>query len=303
MADFLTNLAARVRGGADLVRPRLPAMFEPPQGGAGAFIEMEIAAEDTARNGEGSPGDAQFAESPRANPADADLAPRPSRRRPRPPENTSSIDETHTAARETAAIGEPATHVTRRTAMGATGAWVAPQAQRSGEPKERGAAIIDSRPIVPAAHPAELTAHAMSEQASSAAEIAPPRMQPPAAPADRTTAEPDRGHDVTRQHSTGLNVPLSVTAIVEPPRAPPEAIDQTFFSSPPASRPPNPHVRPVWRSTSNVPASEPTVHVTIGRIDVRAVSAAAPVAGKERDRSPVMSLDEYLRTRTPRGGR
>ncbi len=44
-------------------------------------------------------------------------------------------------------------------------------------------------------------------------------------------------------------------------------------------------------------AIEPTIHVTIGRIDVRAVAPAAPTHRKERDASPVMSLDEYLRTR------
>jgi len=42
---------------------------------------------------------------------------------------------------------------------------------------------------------------------------------------------------------------------------------------------------------------EPTIHVTIGRIDVRAVAPTAPTHRRERDASPVMSLDEYLRTR------
>ena len=47
---------------------------------------------------------------------------------------------------------------------------------------------------------------------------------------------------------------------------------------------------------------EPTIHVTIGRIEVRATLAPAPASGKERSAPRVMSLDEYLQRRTGRGG-
>lgn len=47
---------------------------------------------------------------------------------------------------------------------------------------------------------------------------------------------------------------------------------------------------------------EPTIQVTIGRIEVRATSAPAPAPGKERSAPRVMSLDEYLQRRTGRGG-
>ncbi|MFI5101918.1 MAG: hypothetical protein ACHP9V_00965 [Terriglobales bacterium] len=48
---------------------------------------------------------------------------------------------------------------------------------------------------------------------------------------------------------------------------------------------------------------EPSVHVTIGRIEVRASSEreSKPV-GRPRPASPVMSLEEYLHRRTQRGG-
>jgi len=46
---------------------------------------------------------------------------------------------------------------------------------------------------------------------------------------------------------------------------------------------------------------EPNVHVTIGRIEVRATSESKPV-GRLRTASPVMSLEEYLHRRTQRGG-
>lgn len=49
--------------------------------------------------------------------------------------------------------------------------------------------------------------------------------------------------------------------------------------------------------------SEPSVHVTIGRIEVRASSEreSKPV-GRPRAASPVMSLEEYLHRRAQRGG-
>jgi hypothetical protein len=43
--------------------------------------------------------------------------------------------------------------------------------------------------------------------------------------------------------------------------------------------------------------SEPTVHVTIGRVEVRAIAATPSDRLKPERPSPVMSLDEYLRTR------
>ena len=50
-------------------------------------------------------------------------------------------------------------------------------------------------------------------------------------------------------------------------------------------------------STGRAPQSEPTVHVTIGRVEVRAVTASPSDRARPGHPSPVMSLDEYLRTR------
>jgi hypothetical protein len=47
-------------------------------------------------------------------------------------------------------------------------------------------------------------------------------------------------------------------------------------------------------------ASEPIVHVSIDRIEVRAVAPLAPSPRAERAAQPVMSLKEYMRRRAPR---
>ncbi len=48
--------------------------------------------------------------------------------------------------------------------------------------------------------------------------------------------------------------------------------------------------------------NEPSIHVSIGRIEVRAVSAEAQVKRTERLASPVTSLNEYLQQQAKRRG-
>jgi hypothetical protein len=49
--------------------------------------------------------------------------------------------------------------------------------------------------------------------------------------------------------------------------------------------------------TTQAQEREPTVHVTIGRVEVRAIAAQSSQPTRTERPSPVMSLDEYLRTR------
>lgn len=51
------------------------------------------------------------------------------------------------------------------------------------------------------------------------------------------------------------------------------------------------------------PSPEPTVHVTIGRIEVRAVQSSQPSTAKPRATPPVMNLDDYLQRRNQGSGR
>ena len=50
-----------------------------------------------------------------------------------------------------------------------------------------------------------------------------------------------------------------------------------------------------------VPKAEPVIHVTIGRVEVRATVSPQRQTPRSVNRSPVMGLDEYLRRRS--GGR
>lgn len=60
-----------------------------------------------------------------------------------------------------------------------------------------------------------------------------------------------------------------------------------------------PELIPLTRSDAQ---AQPTVHVTIGRIEIRAVQSSQP-AVKSRGTAPVMNLDDYLRRRNQGGAR
>jgi hypothetical protein len=57
-----------------------------------------------------------------------------------------------------------------------------------------------------------------------------------------------------------------------------------------------------WDATAHKAKPEPTIHVTIGRVEVRAEAVPAPPKPRAKEKaSPVMSLDEYLSQRKGRG--
>jgi hypothetical protein len=57
---------------------------------------------------------------------------------------------------------------------------------------------------------------------------------------------------------------------------------------------------PKWPGAAPA-VSEPVIHVSIGRIEVRALAQERPA--KPERKSPVMGLDEYLRSRATAGAR
>jgi len=138
---------------------------------------------------------------------------------------------------------------------------------------------------------------------------------PVAAPPMRHAVIQPTRHDVIVERPAGRPPSL------EPrPQAPsqPSLATPTLAVLPAGGRPhpvPESPPRPIESATAieprfaarehrpSTPSSEPpAIHVTIGRIEIRATSAAAPV--REQHRQPsVMSLDEYLKQRAGGGPR
>ncbi len=149
------------------------------------------------------------------------------------------------------------------------------------------------------------------------------------------------------ENTTGVTTPSSSLASTEAPRSPnpeltiqqiqqPWVQSQAVLAQPPASEPLMPKVpqpelaslpesrallppRPVIQPQitalpeqptsppSTKPTSPPTIQVTIGRIDVRAIAAPTPSRRPSTPSSAKLSLDEYLRSRSSgasrKGGR
>lgn len=113
--------------------------------------------------------------------------------------------------------------------------------------------------------------------------------------------EQNAGTDVLRPHSHGLRSATSLAVETGQP-----AIEQE-----PAAVV-RPQVTPIFEDRgesrfargdrSHTPAS-PTVHVTIGRIEVRAIPSASPSTPTPRAAQPRMNLDDYLRRRGNGGAR
>jgi hypothetical protein len=120
----------------------------------------------------------------------------------------------------------------------------------------------------------------------------PPAVDAPAIAAIRPASAPVRHEDEAR--------PKPVALLPEHP--------QPGKSLPPAARP---AIQPATRRAAAakprpapaepMEAAAPTIHVTIGRVEVRAVPAAALAPGAVRPFAPKLNLEDYLRSRG--GGR
>jgi len=183
------------------------------------------------------------------------------------------------------------------------------------EPYERAAlgpvAVPDSRPAVPAASavPAprlqmtrvpveEETRRPRREPERRGEEVAPARAVTSAArSSDRVRPEPAETvairKESTPSEERGLLVPPKTGARIA------GALQSTVSASQITSR--DRDTGPQRAAVSRHASQERNVHVTIGRIEVRA-TAAEKTPVRERSASPVMGLDEYLRRQSRRGG-
>lgn len=254
MSGFLTNLLERSRGTAEVIRPRVASMFEPPG--------IEAAGDWVSEPFEQSNGEPQVA------------SPRKPARHTTPPPPLSLRVETH-----------PDTGEVRDTKPAET-------------PLENPAHVTPSplhRPVPESAPPRTPRRHTVSPEALATftpavlpreSRIASPRpslAEPPPATQPRPQTIP------LSHESPAARKPPST-----PERALPErrAVAIPTLSPPPARRP---RFEPAV-TVAKAPPSEPSIHITIGRIEVRA-DAEPAVRSKPRVESPVMGLNEYLKTR------
>lgn len=234
MSGYLTNLLARSRGSAEVMRPRIASLFEP----------VEAAAEATGQ-------------------ASAEL-PAPER------------DEEAAASQTRIAMLEiPREVPLERPTLQAPVAIeqrLAPQKLESTPPSE---AAAPPRAQAPSPPPAP--------------QALPPKLEPPQPQKPEPQAKPLPAVSPGRE-KVGV-----VKEVLAPPPPDPIAPRQAPLT-PPARRP---RLQPI-ANAQKAPPAEPEVHVTIGRLEVRAVTEPPP-RKKERAPSTVMSLSDYLKSRAGGG--
>jgi len=264
MSDYLFHLAARSLDSTQSVQPRLASRFESASRAAGAAVDwpMNIASEVT---DVGAPQDVPVES--RARP----VAPQetwPSAHAPVRPSD--ALDSRRPAETASNTPGQPARLARRKLP------------DQLASPRERPAAQTDAMDG-PAARPPGLGRRPHAWEGTG------PR---PIQPATREAAPHNVPDPIEIPRAARLwDTPAPATSNLASNVAP--------FSAAILARP---QVKPVARAPKElVETPAPQVHVTIGRIEVRAAPPPPQPARPARASSPVMSLDEYLKQRRGAG--
>ena len=271
MNDYLTNLAARALAPSPAIVPRQGSLFEPAAARIGP-LPLRPSAGDLASTDE----TIEIEPVPAAvRPRHAPAMPRPASERPAEP--TAPLR----------AVINPQ-----------------PPASLPLHPRDVQTAVeAAKRP--PGTE--SLVAQPAAELPQKAAQIAAPRLSPVAP--DRTRPARDAAED-SRQETHSREPRRLRERKLDTSDAAGEHRDserQSMRSAAPAREPFAPKVvvappsrfEPVSAAPSQQPAAPPTIRITIGRVEVRAVAAPAAATGTSRSaKTPRLSLEDYLKDRS-----
>ena len=269
MTDFLTSLTARSFGAETAILPRIASLFEP------------------VRIGDAAPGEAPAAEPvetsiTREVEVESDGERKMSHPAPALQEDRKVSDARHSANE------------------GPVGAIVPP---RGGSERRRTTVLADetrekedkvaTAKVRPRKVPLSGKENANESEPvlrSDSEDVAPKRV-----PARAPVVSPTRDESLEKGHRGLLLPPKAATALTAEMKNAASAMN-VGLSAPRSEK-------AGIASPALAAEPEPSIHVTIGRIEVRASSEreSKPV-GRPRAASPVMSLEEYLHRRTQRGG-
>jgi len=260
VSDFLSRLTERRQRPADAVRPRVRSMFED----GGATPSRGLGAQEEVVETEAAQ-PAMKAAAAIPAPQQASVAPAPRHR-------------------ETTAHMETNLHS-------------APVFETASAPPE----LPDPRPSGPApfAPAPALAAHEPATPVDAPAARQPAEAsgtpEPAIVRAEQRADAPVRIERIETQvvvHGNGpppaIPAPIAVAPFAPPPFAPAREAN--------APRAPAPRREPGAKPAQ----PEPVIHVTIGRVEIRAVAEREPARRKREAASAVMSLDDYLRARSKR---
>ena len=261
MSDFLTNLAARSLPSAEVLKPRLPSIFEPKL----------------------SPVPSVLRRTPTIQEGDVEVSGEPLSENIRVKPNTFAQTQSKRVKSERADMSlEPAGRLTgERNQL----PQVRPAASFS-LPDNSAAAIPVKPALAQAIHANLITSGPTANRQTEAEEkqSVPQRRKAQAeVPAPQEAVRPKLESEPPAPNSAGLSHPSS------------EYIARLVRSLIPPRGDARSDARRSGAALRGPVVSEPAIQVTIGRIEVRATPE--PSVKQERNRAPVMSLDEYLKHR------
>ena len=324
MSDFLANLVIRHLGATPVIQPRLPSLFEPATPYMGSFAETSRGAEEGRQDAHFEPA-LESVHGTSTVPPHSQAPANKSRTKgivnpelplpvalPLPASDPNNGQVT----RSPASVPRPATGGVLREAVASARPANPASAHASTDPKS-------TQPADPSSEPSGKdrgrkhveVSRTMETKIPPASVIEPPVLLKSVATGLGKSANqhPGAGSEVPEGAANDFarvtrHAPLHIDETAEPPVKSPlaePAQSQTERLVPRAADAIEAAATPRFEFARHVPPTplaappEPTIQVTIGRIEVRAVSPQA-AAQKERSASPVMSLSEYLRSR--RGG-
>jgi hypothetical protein len=297
MGDFLSNLAARSLGSTEVMRPRLASLFEPPRPDVASnarLLDGPSVAEEVVQ--EASP--------PAALEITRLVALRPA----------SNVEDrggdTRTQRAVVPGASDPPGRPTEGVRSVSMNQAVPAPAETGGEPRPPDvptgatARVREFRPVPPPPMVRAFETEAV-------------RRSGPDSPAGRPALTRDRGDTGDSSSRAAGNTPRRrLTEYSDSSRdlGPSDARPGEPVALPtqrparPATIVVQPRVAPYSRPerpARSQPAAtlEPTIQVTIGRVEVRAMHPVAPSAPRERQAPTAMSLEEYLRRRAKESGR
>jgi hypothetical protein len=312
VTDFFANLAARASDEVGMVRPRLPALFEPlppePVLEPAPAFETEIADEtwrDPQPQAQPEPRDLFASPPPGPHPPAEAPAPHPLPGAPRAlpePEDPFAFPRPRPDPPAEAPVPHPPPGTPRSTAEASPRPVATPRivpVLPALPPASRVAATDAPRAIRPVPQPIAILPSVPPE---------PPQEQPHiGSPAHLLQDEPQPPRVSHRTPGTELTTPREAPIPRVAKAVPVPAVASEIVRPAPVAPPPTPLLTSRGERAQRdgpfqhepAPRAEATIHVSIGRIEVRA-TPAPPARDRAQAASPVMSLEEYLRTRAGR---
>lgn len=299
MTDYFTRLAERALGTAPLVQPLIAPVFSPDPGVEGSFVEAtaspaEMDQVEPAPRGENALGPVTVAEPEPAQPAKPGSSPQrtdlPEGRQVASQGNL--LPEVQPLALSQESLPPEAVAETEAATGALSQATAAPA---SPVRSERQVILV---PIPSRGEPDKVSPNTMPAPGSPARAESPVETEAEFAPSQAEPQEPERpgSQPTARPVSAPIRRQTPVTTLEAQAQAETEAGARVGA------------VRTNLTAAASIPSieaeepEEPTIRVTIGRIDVRLVPAAAPTIPSprrnERSSSPALSLDEYLKQRS-----